>query len=78
MSEFEGEAEDICSCWVFLTLTPSGSRPRGMVRLDVSNAGHPLVPDITHSSMGGSDASRIDRVVRGDVVDLAARGTDIH
>jgi hypothetical protein len=23
-----------------------------MVRLDVSNAGHPLVPDITHSSDG--------------------------
>jgi hypothetical protein len=37
---------------------------------------HP-VPDIRHSS-GGSDASRVDKAVRGDVVDLAARSTDIH
>jgi hypothetical protein len=27
---------------------------------------------------GGSDASRVDTSVRGDVVDLAARSTDIH
>ncbi len=26
----------------------------------------------------GSDASRVDRAVRGDVVDLAARKTDVH
>ena len=37
---------------------------------------HP-VPDIRRSS-GGSDASRVDTSVRGDVVDLAARSTDIH
>jgi hypothetical protein len=29
-------------------------------------------------SSGGSDASRIDTSVRGDIVDLAARRTDIH
>ena len=37
---------------------------------------HP-VPDIRRSS-GGSDASRVDSPVRGDVVDLAARDTDVH
>ena len=34
-------------------------------------------PDIGCSS-GGSDASRVDTSVRGDIVDLAARRTDIH
>jgi hypothetical protein len=37
---------------------------------------HPA-PDIRRSS-GGSDASRVNQAVRGDVVDLAARSTDIH
>src|SRR6266850_8339190 len=37
---------------------------------------HPA-PDIRRSS-GGSDASRVNKAVRGDVVDLAARSTDIH
>jgi hypothetical protein len=35
------------------------------------------VPDIRRSS-GRSDASRVDISVRGDVVDLATRRTDIH
>ena len=48
-----------------------------MVRLVVSNSGHPPVPDIRRS-FGGSDASRVDTSVRGDVVDLAARNADIH
>ena len=30
------------------------------------------------TSFGGSDASRVGISVRGDVVDLAARNTDIH
>jgi hypothetical protein len=47
------------------------------VRLTVSTSGHPLLPDIGCSS-GGSDASRVDTSVRGDIVDLAARSTDIH
>src|SRR6266478_5295431 len=47
------------------------------VRLTVSTSCHPLLPDIGCSS-GGSDASRVDTSVRGDIVDLAARSTDIH
>ena len=47
------------------------------VRLTVSTSGHPPLPDIGCSS-GGSDASRVDTSVRGDIVDLAARSTDIH
>jgi hypothetical protein len=43
-----------------------------MVRLVVSNSGHPPLPDIGRS-FGGSDASRVDTSVRGDVVYLAAR-----
>jgi hypothetical protein len=41
------------------------------------NARHPLVPNIRQSSKGGSDASRINGAVRGDVVDLAARNADV-
>ena len=37
----------------------------------------PPLPDIGRSS-GGSDASRVDTSVRGDIVDFAARSTDIH
>ena len=37
---------------------------------------HPA-PDIRRSS-GGLDASRVNQAIRGDVVDLAARSTDIH
>ena len=56
---------------------PLRKSARGIVRLVVSiPAIHP-VPDIRRSS-GGSDASRVDTSVRGDVVDLAARSTDIH
>ncbi len=57
--------------------THTGSRPRAMVRLVVSNSGHPFGPNVRRSS-SGSDASRVDRAVRGDVVDFAARGTDVH
>ena len=58
-------------------VTQTGSRPRAMVRLVVSNSGHPFGPNVRRSS-SGSDASRVDRAVRGDVVDFAARGTDVH
>ena len=47
------------------------------VRLTVSDSDHPPLPDIGRS-FAESDASRIDRAVRGDVGDLAARSTDIH
>jgi len=56
---------------------PANAGLRAMVRLVVSNSGHPLLPDIGRS-FGGSDASRVDTPVRGDVVDLAARSADIH
>src|SRR6266481_1569559 len=46
------------------------------VRLTVSTSAIHAVPDIRPSS-GGSDASRVDRTVRGDVVDLAARNADV-
>jgi hypothetical protein len=35
------------------------------------------VPNISQSSQGGSDAPRIDRGIRNDVVDLAARNADV-
>jgi hypothetical protein len=38
---------------------------------------HPSLPDIGRS-FGGSDALRVNTSVRGEVVDLAARYTDIH
>jgi hypothetical protein len=47
------------------------------VRLVVPNSGHPPLPDVGRS-FGGSDASRVDTSVRGDVVDLAACSADIH
>ena len=55
---------------------PYRQLPRGMVRLVVSNSGHPPSPDIARS-FGGPDSSRVDRSVRGDVVDLAARRADV-
>jgi hypothetical protein len=48
---------------------------RAMVRL--VGSGHPPLPDIGRS-FGGSDALRVNTSVRGEVVDLAARDTDIH
>jgi hypothetical protein len=57
--------------------TQCGSRPEEWrVSSCPIPAVHP-VPDIRRST-GGSDASRVDTSVRGDVVDLAARSTDIH
>jgi hypothetical protein len=41
------------------------------------HSGHPPLADIGRS-LGGSDASRVNTSVRGEVVDLAARDTDIH
>jgi hypothetical protein len=38
---------------------------------------HPYLADIERS-FGGSDASPVDTPVRGEVLDLAARDTDIH
>jgi hypothetical protein len=35
------------------------------------------VPNISQSSTGGLDASWIDRSIRDDVIDLAARNADI-
>ena len=50
-----------------------------MMRLVVSPipAIHPYLADIERS-FGGSDAPRVDTPVRGEVLDLAARDTDIH
>jgi hypothetical protein len=48
-----------------------------MLHLVVSNSSPLPLPDIERS-FGKSYASRIDTSVRGDVIDLAARSTDIH
>jgi len=58
-------------------LTHTGVGLWAMLHLVVSNSGPPPLPD-TERSFGRSDASRIDTSVRGDVIDLAARSTDIH
>jgi hypothetical protein len=50
---------------------------RAIVHLVVSNSGHPPNAKNQRSS-DGSDASRVDTAVRGDVVDFAARSADIH
>ncbi len=49
--------------------------PRNSARSGPIAAIHP-VPIRRLSA--GSDASRVNRAIRGDVVDLAARSTDIH
>jgi hypothetical protein len=56
---------------------PQQKSSREMMSVEAFNARHPLVPNIGRSSKGGSDASRIDGAVRGDVVDLAARNADV-
>jgi hypothetical protein len=48
-----------------------------MVRLVVSNSGHPSGARYP-TFIQRPDASRVNKAVRGDVVDLAARSTDIH
>src|SRR6516164_3224699 len=55
-------------------LTQSGSQPPANGASDrvPIPAIHPA------SDIGGSDASWVDRAVRGDVVDLAARSPHIH
>jgi hypothetical protein len=49
-----------------------------MERLVASNSNYPRGARYRTISFGGSDASRVDKAVRGDVIDLAARSTDIH
>lgn len=51
----------------------SGSLPRGMMLPGMSNSAQLL-----GLTSNGSDASRVNKAVRGDVVDLAARSTYIH
>ena len=58
-------------------LTHTGVGIWAMIDLVVANSGPPPLPDIERS-FGKSYASRIDTSVRGDVIDLAARSTDIH
>ncbi len=50
---------------------------RAMGRLVVSDFDRQPLPRY-RTSFGGSDASRVDSPVRGDVIDLAARSADIH
>jgi hypothetical protein len=50
---------------------------RAIVASGRVHSGHPPLPDIGRS-FGGSDASRVNTSVRGEVVNLAARDTDIH
>lgn len=66
----------------FLTLSfshcdPTGSRPLGNDASSRVRPSHPYLAEIERS-FGGSDAPRVNTPVRGDVVDLAARSTDIH
>jgi hypothetical protein len=77
---------DVCSVgWnghavpaeAFPVLTHTGSRPAGNGASGRVHSGHPPLPDIGRS-FGGSDALRVNTSVRGEVVDLAARDTDIH
>ncbi len=58
-------------------LTPTGSRPLGNDASSRVRPSHPYLAEIERS-FGGSDAPRVNTPVRGDVVDLAARSTDIH
>ena len=56
--------------------THSGSRPPEVARLEVYNLA--VYRWQVSQPFGGSDASWVDTSVRGDVVDLAARSTDVH
>jgi hypothetical protein len=58
-------------------LTHTGVGLWAMVHLVVSNSGPHQLPDIGRS-FGRSDASRIDTSIRGDVVDLTARDTNVY
>jgi hypothetical protein len=57
--------------------SPSQSRPPGNGASGRVNSRYPPLPDIGRS-FGGSDALRVNTSVRGEVVDLAARDTDIN
>jgi hypothetical protein len=60
-----------------LKKTHTGSRPAGKWCAGRVHSGHPPPPDIGRS-FGGSDTLRVNTSVRGEVIDLAARDTDIH
>jgi hypothetical protein len=48
-----------------------------MVRPVVSNSSYSSVPISDIHRRDGSDASRVDKAVRGDAVDFAARNADV-
>jgi hypothetical protein len=58
------------------------TQPRPIPEVDVCATTRLIVPNSDRckisTSFGGSDASRVNTSVRGEVVDLAARDTDIH
>jgi len=76
-SEVGGKADLPIRTSGLLTLTHTGSGPLGNDASSRVRPSHPYLADIERS-FGGSDASRVNTSVRGEVVDLAARDTDIH
>ena len=77
MSAVEGRTEVRIAGSDFRFLTHTGSRPLGNGASGRVQF-RPFTVGRYRRSFGGSDASRVDTAIRGDVVDLAARRTDIH